>query len=157
MDCAFRYVWPTNVNNNIPDRPKSCSECIYRRSDGHILRCRRHAPSPRNEEHEPTYWPVVSQDDRCGLGSLGNNPKAQHVECETCIFWQYPDGGIKPRFPGGLSDDWWKGSGLCRARAPAPGTDENEDPAYWPVTHFLHGGCGDGVTIEDADHDDEAA
>lgn len=134
----------------IPDQPASCAECIYHRWINGVLRCLRHAPGTSREEHDIAYWPVKLPTDVCFLGSIGNNPKAKLVECETCLAWHHTEGGIKPRFPGGMDDVWWAGCGLCRLRAPMPRSEDDPEPQRHLVTHF-QAACGDGIDINQPD------
>lgn len=146
----------------VPDIPANCGVCIYYfKPDAatETRRCHRHSPAPGREENELTEWPNVTANQRCGQGSLGNDPARAFVRCEACTHWFWPQGGVPYDGPTagnwwGSADDrgqaWWRGAGLCLSRAPTPGVEIGDEPTHWKVTHFSHG-CGDGAPVESSD------
>ena len=128
-----------------PTLPASCADCVYRPS--HPLpgvSCRRHAPSPGEEEFEPVHWPKVLPDDRCGSGAaVGDGTGPGVVSCQACMHWYQPRGlAVKPDYRKGRSVEWWAESGYCTRLAPSPSAEE-ERKIFWRVTHASES-CGDG-------------
>jgi hypothetical protein len=84
-----------------------------------------------------------------------NGVRRQIIQCELCVHWFSPEGGIAYDGPMGANwwgaDDrgqvWWQGAGLCLLRAPVPSPDADEAPTQWKITHFT-GGCGDGQVLD---------
>jgi hypothetical protein len=139
-----------------PTLPADCASCAYRP----VLplpgtSCRRHAPTPRQDEFDLVYWPKVGRNDRCGDGAaLGDGTGPSVVACQACIHWHQPNGPpVKPDYRKGLSVEWWAASGYCTRRAPAPAT-EDDRKVYWPVTNAADS-CGAGAQVEVDTNDDE--
>ena len=84
-----------------PTLPADCASCAYRP----VLplpgtSCRRHAPTPRQDEFDLVYWPKVGRNDRCGDGAaLGDGTGPSVVACQACIHWHQPNGSpVKPDY-----------------------------------------------------------
>ena len=138
------------------DLPANCGACAYRPPfplPGTF--CRRHAPSPGQDEFDLVHWPAVKATDRCGDGaSLGDGTGPGVVACQSCIHWHQPDGQpVKPDYRKGLSAEWWAAGGYCTRRAPAPSA-EDDRKVYWRVTHAADS-CGDGAQVDDVDTSDD--
>lgn len=131
------------------DKPKpadSCSGCGYKdktnpEKPGWLL-CRRHAPSPGQEEFRVAHWPWVKPSGRCGVGvALGDGG---WTSCYQCGHWSP---GAEPDFRGqNRPKEWWAQAGICYANAPWP-SDEDGRKTFWRVTGALEG-CGDAATVQ---------
>ena len=123
--------------------PPNCGGCGFRRQGQSP--CRRHAPSPAEEEFLLTHWPPVRETDRCGDGTDAGESDAQ-VRCGRCVHWYLPNGEVlAPPVRYGRSRDWWGQAALCTRSAPSPGGDEHRR-VFWRVTHESEG-CGDGEAV----------
>ncbi len=122
-----------------------CNLCVYYPPGGF---CRRHAPTPGQDEFDLVHWPKVKPADRCGDGvALSDGTGPGVVACQACLHWHQPDGQpVRPDYRKGLPIKWWAASGYCTRRAPSPAA-EDDRKVYWPVTHAADS-CGDGAQVD---------
>lgn len=128
--------------------PRSCEGCVFHKASSG-LRCHHRAPSPGDDELQIAHWRPIKPTDRCGAGAVfGNKDGLCITDCEDCVHWFVPEGGLKPGALWGKSREWWTEAGICTAISPSPGPDEKRH-TFWPVTHARDGGCGDGEAAPD--------
>src|SRR5690349_2539771 len=124
--------------------PLSCAQCIFlepTRTTGarEVNLCRRHAPSPGDEEFIMSRWPLVKLTNRCGAGATPEDPDADErpdddaptkTACTDCIHWLQPEGGVMPDVKRGLPASWWADAGYCTRFAPSPSGEEDQK-TFW--------------------------
>ena len=130
--------------------PTSCGGCVFWLHGEVRSHCLRHAPGAGELEQELVHWPPVREDDCCGAGDAGDEPKPpQVVACGSCLHWRQPGGEpVQPTVRQGRSVEWWRETGYCVRFAPSPSTEERRR-THWRVTNAAQG-CGDGVLVEAA-------
>ncbi len=125
-----------------------CESCVFwehlSNRDG---LCRRHAPNAARSIDEIAHWPLTYAENSCGEGLAVETSKRRLIDCQRCIYWRHPAGGIDPMQRSDQLAGWWREAGHCVRFAPRP-FPEPGGRAFWRVSHAADS-CFDGQIRHD--------